>query len=154
MSSWLVKSESSVYSIDRLKRDGITAWDGVRNYQARNNLKAMKRGDQVLFYHSSNEPLGIVGLATVVREAYPDELQFDRKSDYYDPKATQDKPTWFSPDLKFAGKFSAPLELARLRADRRLAGMALLQKGSRLSVQPVSDKHLNYILEMAGPLEK
>ena len=146
MTIWLVKSESSVYSIEDLERDGITAWDGVRNYQARNYLNAMEVADKVLFYHSVDKPIGIAGIAKVIKKAYPDRLQFDKKSDYFDPTALKQNPRWFCPDLGFHQKFETIIELDKLKADSKLKGLVLLQKGSRLSVQPVSDKHYKYIL--------
>lgn len=149
MAFWLVKSEPDVYSIDDLRRDRVTHWHGVRNYQARNNLRAMRRGDQVLFYASVIDPVGIAGLAEVHKEAYPDPSQFERKSEYYDPKARQEAPRWFCPDLVFVQKFPAVLETKAIREMSGLKGLALLQKGSRLSVQPVSAAHFEILLRAA-----
>lgn len=149
MAYWLVKSEADDYSIEQLERDRTTEWTGVRNYQARNYLREMKRGEQILFYHSNSEPTGIVGLARVDREAQPDALQFDRKSDYFDPKATTDAPRWFCPRIAFVQRFPAVLELSSLREVAALKDMVLLRRGSRLSVQPVGIKEFEAILKLA-----
>ncbi|MCL4140439.1 UNVERIFIED_CONTAM: hypothetical protein GTU68_014156 [Idotea baltica] len=150
MNYWLVKTEPNKYSIDDLKKDKTTAWDEVRNYQARNFLTSMKKGDQVIVYHSNAKPPGIVGLATVTKEAYPDELQFDKKSNYFDPKATKESPRWFSPDLKFKKKFAELVPLDDLRGEKKLANMKLLQKGSRLSVIPVTEAEFDHVLKIAS----
>lgn len=145
MASWLIKSEPEVYSIDDLKRDGKTGWEGVRNYQARNFMKDMKVGDTVLFYHSSCDEPGIYGIATVSKTAFPDPLQFDPKSEYYDEAATKAEPRWMAVELKFNKKLTNPLLLDRIRSIKALKNMKLLQKGSRLSVQPVSLLELDAI---------
>jgi predicted RNA-binding protein with PUA-like domain len=150
MSSWLVKTEPDVYSIDDLARDKVTDWTCVRNYQARNLLVEMKVGDDVLIYHSNAEPSGIVGLARVAREARPDKTQFDPKSDYFDPKATRESPRWFCPDLKFVRKFPRQIPLDELRKCKALDGFALLQRGTRLSVIPVSPHHAKVIQTMVS----
>jgi len=146
MAYWLVKSEPGTYSIDDLKREKKTCWDGVRNYQARNFLREMKKGEKVLFYHSVTEPVGVAGVATVAREAYPDPTQFDKKSNYYDAKSSLENPRWSSPDLRFENKFSEVLLLKDLRHIKSLEKMELLRKGSRLSVQPVTKKEFDAIL--------
>jgi len=146
---WLVKSEPGTYSIDDLERDGTTCWEGVRNYQARNFLREMKVGDRLLFYHSNAAPPAIVGLAEVVREAYPDHFAWDVKSPYYDPRSTKDAPVWFMVDVGFVERFARPLPLPELREDPALEGMELLRRGSRLSVQPVSKEHFDHILKLA-----
>lgn len=148
MQFWLIKAEASAYSIEDFEREGVTAWTGVRNYQARNFLKQMKRGDQVLFYHSVEEPSGIVGLAKVKREAYPDATQFDKRSEYFDPKASKDNPRWFSPDIEFVKRFAKALPAAALREQRGLSKMLLLQRGSRLSVQPVGVSEFKLISKL------
>jgi len=136
---WLFKSEPDSYSIHDLVRDGRTAWDGVRNYQARNLLRDEVRvGDGVLFYHSSCTPPAVAGTCTVVRASYPDPTQFDPRSPYHDARATRDAPRWFVVDIEPERVFSEPLPLAELRAMKALDGMVLLQRGSRLSVQPVT----------------
>ena len=138
---WLVKSEPNVFSFDDLvaspKR--TTCWDGVRNYQARNFMRDdMKRGDLVFFYHSNAEPTAIVGVAEVVREAYPDSTAFDPKDPHFDPKSRANAPTWVMVDIRGVEKLKRSLSLDDLRGLQGLEKMALLQKGSRLSVQPVS----------------
>jgi predicted RNA-binding protein with PUA-like domain len=148
---WLMKSEPSVFSIDDLERAGPTAWEGVRNYQARNLLRDdVKVGDDVLFYHSSAEPAGVAGIAKVVRAAYPDPSQFDRKSEYHDPKATRDAPRWFVVDVKFVRKFANVVPLAALKANPALAEMLVTKQGSRLSVQPVTAREFAAVVAMAG----
>lgn len=146
MNFWLVKSEPSVYSIDDLKRDGQTHWDGVRNYQARNFLRdGMKQGDSVLFYHSNAIPPAIVGLARVCREAYPDHTAQDQKNPHYDPNATPDNPIWVMVNIEFVEKFPQPITLAMLRDDPALAGLPLTQRGTRLSVMPIPEAHFRQI---------
>lgn len=149
MAYWLVKTEPTTYSIDDLKRDKKTHWHGVRNYQARNFLQKMEVGDTVLFYHSVVEPVGVVGIATVVKRAYPDPSQFEKKSEYFDPAARPDKPRWFCPDLGFKRKFAGTVSLKSLRELPGLSKMVLLQKGSRLSVQPVTEKEFEIIMKEA-----
>lgn len=146
---WLMKTEPSVYSIDDLKRTKTGPWEGVRNYQARNFMRdKMRAGDAVLFYHSNAEPPGIVGLARVHRTGYPDHFAWDKKSKYYDPKSTEAKPMWFMVDVEFVEKFPTIISLDTLKADPALAGMMVIQKGSRLSVQPVDKKHYDHICNM------
>ena len=145
---WLMKSEPDTFSIDDLARKKVSGWDGVRNYQARNFMKEMKVGDQVLFYHSSVQPPGVAGVAEVCRTAYPDPSQFDPKSGYYDPKAAPDRPIWYQVDVRFARKLPRLLPLDELRGVPALAEM-LLFKRSRLSVQPVAPEHWKIILERA-----
>jgi predicted RNA-binding protein with PUA-like domain len=147
-----MKSEPDCFSIDDLANapHKTTCWDGVRNYQARNFMRdEMKKGDWVLYYHSNAEPSGIAGLATVVKEAYPDVTAFDPSNPHYDPKSRQESPTWFMVDIKFKKKFKNLLALPQLRNQPELAGMALLQKGSRLSVQPLSEEHFQIVLRLA-----
>ncbi len=150
MSYWLVKTEPSVYSIDDLQKDKVTPWDEVRNYQARNNLREMKKGDQVLIYHSNAEPPCIAGLGKVAKEAYPDASQFNKRSKYYDEKATKENPRWFSPDIQFVKKFKEILSLQDIKSDKKLAKMVLTQRGSRLSVQPVTKSEFDHILKVVG----
>ena len=135
---WLMKSEPDVYSIDDLARDRKSAWEGVRNYQARNHLRAMKVGDLAFFHHSSADPPGIAGIARVSREAYPDPSQFDAKSDYYDAKSKRDDPRWSLVEIEFVRKLDRLLPMDELRGIPELRDMALLQRGQRLSVQPVT----------------
>ena len=150
MATWLVKTEPDVFSIDDFDRAKVTDWNGVRNYQARNFLMSMEEGDDVLIYHSNAEPPGVVGLATVHAKASPDKTQFDPSSEYFDSKASTANPRWFCPDLKFVRKFARQIPLDELRRTRALEGLTLLQKGSRLSVIPVSDKHFDTIVKMAS----
>lgn len=148
MRYWLMKTEPESFSIDDLQRLKKDAWTGVRNYQARNFMKEMKAGDLVLIYHSSTQPPGVAGLAKVVAEAHPDETQFDRKSPYFDPQATKEKPRWHCVDVGFVKKFPKLLPLEKLRALKALKGMMLLERGSRLSVQPVSEKEYATIIKL------
>lgn len=149
MRYWLMKSEPDAYSFDDLARDKTTAWNGVRNYQARNFMRdQMQLGDQVFFYHSNCEEPGIVGIAEVSKLAYPDESQFDRKSDYYDPESKRDDPRWLNVDIRFVKKIG-PLSLSELRKQKALAGMRILQRGNRLSVTPVDPAEWKYILRLA-----
>ena len=142
MNYWLMKTEPSTYSIDNLIEDGITQWEGVRNYQARNFMRDdMKIGDKVLFYHSNATPPGIVGLAEVCRESYPDYFAWDLDSKYFDPKSPEDKPIWMMVDVKFIKKFKQIIPLEQLKETASLDGMLVIKKGSRLSVQPVEKKH-------------
>ena len=146
---WLMKSEPDVYSIDDLERDGSTCWEGVRNYKARNNMQAMSTGDEVLFYHSNAKPPGVVGIARVCREAYPDHYQFDRKSKYFDPKSSEEKPRWHMVDVEFVAKAKEPVGLPEIKEDARLADMELVRYG-RLSVQSVKKAEFDHVKRMAG----
>lgn len=153
MAYWLFKSEPETYSFDDLmaEADRTTGWDGVRNYQARNFLRdAIKLGDGVLFYHSNAKPPAIAGIAEVVREGHADPTAFDPESQYYDPKSKPDAPTWFQVSIKGVRAVDPPLSLPGLREVPELAGMELLRKGSRLSVQPVSEAEWKTILKLAG----
>lgn len=147
---WLLKTEPELFSIDDLERLGTAPWDGVRAYMARNNLQAMKVGERAFFYHSSTEPKGVVGICEIVREAYPDHTAFDPESKYYDPKSDPEAPRWFMPDMRFVQKFARIIELSELRATPGLENMTLLQRGMRLSVQPVTDEEWRIICELAG----
>ncbi|MFA5854375.1 MAG: EVE domain-containing protein [Patescibacteria group bacterium] len=149
MRYWLMKTEPDAFSIDDLKRLKKDAWSGVRNYQARNFMKEMRVGDAVLFYHSSTIPPGVAGLAKVVAEAHPDETQFEKKSQYFDPKATKTKPIWHCVDVGFVKKFPRLISLDELRSMKALKDMVLLERGSRLSVQPVTEKEFEAILKVA-----
>lgn len=149
---WLMKSEPDCFSIDDLAAapNQTTYWDGVRNYQARNFMRdEMKRGDLVLFYHSNSEPPGIAGLAIVVRESYPDFTSFDPQHEHFDARTKQSNPTWMMVDIKFKRKFKRLLTLSELKEVAALDGMVLLQKGSRLSVQPVTESQFNCVLKLA-----
>ena len=152
MTHWLLKSEPDVFSFDDLtKAPGrTTAWDGVRNYQARNFMRDdMKPGDPVLFYHSSTQPPGVVGVAEVASAPYPDPAQFDPASNYYDAKATDNAPRWFVVDVKAVEKLPRPVTLSELKKDPRLTDMRLVQRGNRLSVMPVTAAEFGVVLELA-----
>ncbi|KAF9328146.1 hypothetical protein BG006_008631 [Podila minutissima] len=149
-SVWLMKSEPDTFSIDALinSPDSTSHWDGVRNHEAKNLMKnLMKVGDRVLFYHSNTKEPGIVALAEIVREGYPDHTAFDPKSEYYDEKSTKEDPRWFMVDVKFTRKFKRIVTLKELQQykDKELSGMKLLNRG-RLSVQPVTDQEMDFIL--------
>lgn len=148
-SYWLMKSEPNVFSIWDLAACGITGWDGVRNYQARNYLRnAIKVGDSVLFYNSNARPSGISGLAEVVKSGYPDDTAFDPNNLHYDPKSDPAKPTWYRVDLKFVKAFPSVIPIQTLRKTPGLQNMALFRNG-RLSVQPVTKKEWKIILQLA-----
>lgn len=147
MQYWLMKSEPSEYSIDHLKRDKVEHWDGVRNYQARNMMRdQMKIGDLAFLYHSNCDEIGIVGVMTVHKESYPDHTAFDPKDKHYDPKSDPDKPRWFMVDVKYKRKMKRVISLQELRETKGLEDMALVRKGNRLSVMPVSEDEWNLIL--------
>ncbi len=147
---WLMKSEPDVYSIDDLKRDKSTSWEGVRNYQARNFMRDdMKVGDEVLFYHSNTKPPGIAGIAKVVKAGYPDHFAFNESHKYFDPKSKEDNPTWIMVDVGFVRKFKQVIPLDALKADEKLEGMLVIRKGQRLSVQPVETVHFRRVLKLA-----
>ena len=149
MNHWLMKSEPDAFSIDDLKRRKQEAWDGVRNYQARNFMRdGMRPGDKVFFYHSNCAVPGIVGIAEVATDAYPDPSQFDPKSKYFDPGSSRDNPRWMLVDVKFVKKLKRTISLDEMKADPALADMPLLRKGNRLSVMPVDAAHWKYILAL------
>ena len=149
MNYWLMKSEPDVFSITTLKNKKKSGWDGVRNYQARNFMRDnMKKGDLILFYHSSCDIPGVAGLAKVSLESHPDPTQFDSASDYYDPKSTKENPRWFMVEVEFVEKFSEIITLQTIKSIKALEKMPLVQKGSRLSINPVSEKEFQTILEL------
>ena len=152
MSFWLLKSEPEVFSIDDLARSSrkTTCWDGVRNYQARNFLRAMQVGDRAFFYHSNCAEPGIVGIVAIVREAYPDPTAFDRRDPHYDAKSDRRDPTWYMVDVKLERKLERSISLTELkaRANGALAGLLLLRRGNRLSVLPVDERHWNRIVAL------
>jgi len=153
MNYWLIKSEPDAFSIDDLrnmpgKKDH---WDGIRNYQARNMMRDdMKKGDMAFFYHSSCPVPGIVGTVEIVREAYDDHTALDPKSNYYDPKATEENPRWCMVDVKYRKKFKQIITLAALKQNKKLSEMTLLKKGNRLSIMPVSASEWKWILAMTA----
>ncbi len=145
-----MKSEPNVYSIDHLQKDGTIWWEGIRNYQARNFMRDdMKVGDAVLFYHSNANPPGIAGLATICKEAYPDHFALDKKSNYFCKKSSPEKNVWCMVDVKFVKKFKNLISLPTLKETKELEDMKVVQKGSRLSIQPVEKKHYDFILKLA-----
>jgi predicted RNA-binding protein with PUA-like domain len=148
---WLVKSEPDVFSYDDLAASPrrTTHWDGVRNFAARNHLQAMKKGDLVFFYHSMAAPAAIVGIAEVVREAYPDHSALDPKDPHFDPKSKSEKPTWFMVDLKAVEKLPRPVSLDEIKKTKGLEKMALVRIG-RLSVSPVTPAEYRTIRKLAG----
>jgi len=148
MAFWLMKTEPSYFSIDDLKRQKISMWDGVRNYQARNFMRAMKKGDTVLVYHSNKAPVGIAGIAEIVRVAYPDPTQFDVANEHHDKKATLETPRWDAVNIRFVKKFKQVLTLHELKNDPHFETMPVTQKGSRLSVQPVSEHHFKRVYKL------
>lgn len=149
MNYWLMKSEPEEFSIDDLARRKSEPWNGVRNYQARNYMRdGMKIGDGVLFYHSNCEVPGIVGLARISRSAYPDPTQFEARSEYFDPTSNADAPRWLVVDLKFVRKLKRKVPLAELKNARELGELALVRRGNRLSVMPVSKAQWEFILNL------
>ena len=152
MAYWLFKSEPKVYSFRDLlaEPDQTTGWDGVRNYQARNFLRdQVKLGDGVLFYHSNADPPCVAGIAEVVREGHPDPTAFDAGSDHFDPRSNPKDPTWYQVSIKAVRAIDPPLGLPELGTVAELAGMELLRKGSRLSIQPVTRAEWDTILKLA-----
>lgn len=146
---WLVKTEPETYSIDDLARDRRTWWEGVRNYQARNLMRdSMRVGDEVIVYHSNADPPAAVGLARVSRPAAADATALDPRSDQFDPKATPAEPIWLCVELEFVERFSRPVPLAEIRATAGLERLPLLQKGQRLSVQPVGGREFAVLVRL------
>ena len=151
MAYWLMKTEPSAYSIDDLEREGVTHWEGVRNYQARNFMRDdMRIGDVVLVYHSNINPAGVVGSGRIVREAYPDHFAWNLESKYFDKRSTPAKPLWFMVDVAFAARFSTVVTLQQIKEDPALAGITVAKRGSRLSIQPVQEAHFRHISKLGG----
>ena len=150
MNYWLMKSEPDCYSIDDLKKDKVTMWDGTRNYQVRNMMRDdMRVGDLVLFYHSNaGSENGVVGVMKVVKKAYPDPTQFDPKSDHPDPKSDPENPRWLCVDVRFVEKLPHLVSLSEIKLDPAFTGMPLVKKGNRLSVFPVNKKHFDKIIAL------
>jgi predicted RNA-binding protein with PUA-like domain len=153
MNYWLFKSEGACYSIDDFKKDKKTAWEGVRNFQARNfMMKDMCIGDSIFFYHSNGKgenPTGIYGLGKVVSYSHPDESQFNTQDEHYDKKSKKENPTWHCVDISFVKKFKEPIALSYIKIDPSLFGIRVAQVGSRLSIQPVSQKHGEYLISIS-----
>jgi predicted RNA-binding protein with PUA-like domain len=150
MAFWLVKSEPDVYGIEDMRREHIGVWDGVRNYQARNYLKAMKTGDYAFFYHSNAKPPGIIGLVQVAVENIPDPTQFDPKSEYFDPKSTPDSPRWHTVKFQFIEALPEIISLDRLREEFDPDDLWLVRRGTRLSVIPVEIPIADRILKLGN----
>lgn len=149
MNFWLMKCEPSAYTIEDLERDGTTSWEGVRNYQARNFMRdEMKMGDRVLYYASNADPSGVTGVAEIVREAYPDHFALEKGHDYFDEKSSRDNPRWYMVDIGFVEKFDEIVPLAEMKDNPRLSGMGVVQRGNRLSVQPVARKEYEEVLRL------
>lgn len=149
MSNWLVKTEPDAYSLEDLKKEGTTRWDGIRNYQARNFMRdQMQVGDLVFIYHSSCKVPAVVGIAKVVKEAYPDPAQFDASSKYFDEKSTEDNPRWVCVDIAYQATLTKPVTLKQIKADEAITELAL-KKSGRLSVMPVSDADWQQIISLA-----
>ena len=146
MNYWLIKSEPDCYSIDDLKKDKKIPWNGVRNYQARNYMRDhMKLGDVALFYHSSTKLTGIYGVAKVVSKPHADVSATDPKDEHFDPKSTKEKPVWVLVDVSYIETFQRLVSIEEMRSHEELEAMVLLQKGSSLSVSPVTKKEFEYI---------
>jgi predicted RNA-binding protein with PUA-like domain len=146
---WLMKCEPSAYSISNLARDGDTSWEGVRNFQARNFMRDdMSLGDPVLFYASNADPSGVSGLATITRTSYPDDFAWKKGHKYFDARSTKAAPTWFMVNVGFVEEFAATIPLSTLKATKSLEGMKVVQKGSRLSVQPVTKKEYDIVVRL------
>lgn len=151
MNHWLIKSEPDEFSIDDLQRVGREAWTGVRNYQARNFMwRDMRPGDLALFYHSNAKPPGVAGVARVVGEPYPDPTQFRPESDYFDPKATEERPRWWLVDFEFVSKFPKMVSLETLKGDADLLAMHVCQRGTRLSITPVESGHFRRVCRLGA----
>jgi predicted RNA-binding protein with PUA-like domain len=149
MNHWLMKSEPDTFSIDDLERVGAECWNGVRNYQARNMIRdEIHTGDLAFFYHSSCQVPALVGIMEIIRNAYPDPTAFDALSPYYDPKSTVANPRWYMVDVRFVRKLKRPITLQELKTHSRLEDLALLRRGNRLSVMPVSAQQWTYILSL------
>lgn len=150
---WLIKSEPDAFSFDNLKKskNQTTCWDGVRNYQARNYLRdEMKKGNEVLFYHSGYDGLAVMGICEVVKEGYPDPTQFDPDNDHYDPKADPKNPTWMMVDIRFVKEFKTPVTLDSIKINPKLKNMKLIARGNRLSVMPVTKEEFEEIEKMGN----
>ncbi|WP_417730057.1 EVE domain-containing protein [Rosistilla oblonga] len=152
MKYWLMKTEPGTYSIEDLAKEKrkTTCWEGVRNYQARNMMRDdFKKGDRVLFYHSGGKDPAVVGTAKIAKGAYPDHFAWDSGSNYYDPKSSPENPRWFMVDVQLDKAFEQPVTLSQMRNEPQLEQMELLRKGSRLSVQPVTESEFEVVLKMA-----
>lgn len=150
---WLMKCEPDAYTIDDLERDGQTSWEGVRNYQARNFMRDdMQEGDAVLFYASNADPSGVTGLATIARAGYPDHLAWKKGHKYFDAASTKDKPVWYMVDIAFVENFHGTVSLETLKSTPGLEQMKVVQKGSRLSVQPATKAEYDIVAKLGRKL--
>jgi len=149
---WIMKCEPSVYSIDDLKRDGETTWEGVRNYQARNFINQMARGDRAFFYHSNATPPGIAGVMTIVSEPYPDLTALDPEHRYYEPASTPENPRWASITVSYESTFSSLISIDQLRGYSELSDLMILRKGNRLSVTPITKEAFDLIMNLGTPV--
>jgi predicted RNA-binding protein with PUA-like domain len=153
MRYWLLKSEPDVFGFHHLKKckKQTEPWNGIRNYQARNFMRDdMKVGDLALFYHSNATPPGVAGIVRISKEAYPDDLQFDSKSKYFDPKSKPDDPRWVMVDVTLEAEFKTFVTLEQIREDPRLADLLILRRGNRLSITPVEAKHFKHLCKLGG----
>ena len=148
MNHWLMKSEPDVFSIDDLKRVKVEPWNGVRNYQARNFIREMRKGDGVLVYHSSCAVPGVAGLATIASAPYPDPSQFDPKSEYFDAGSDRGDPRWTLVDVRYQRKLKRVITLDEIKSQPKLGDFALTRRGNRLSVLPVTAAQWDMILEL------
>jgi predicted RNA-binding protein with PUA-like domain len=148
MKYWLMKCEPAAYTIDDLKRDRTTSWEGVRNYQARNFMREMEVGDKVLFYASNADPSGVTGLAEVSREAYSDPFATKKGHQYQDPKATAENPIWVMVDIRHVATFRETIPLETLKQTPGLEEMMVTKKGSRLSIQPVTKDEYTIVTKL------
>lgn len=147
---WLLKTEPGCYSLDDLEKDRTTLWTGIRNYQARNFLKEVEPGDTCLFYHSSVEPPCAVGTCVITKAAVPDPTQFDPTDEHFDADSPQDDPRWMAPEVTFERTFAQPVTISAMRANAKLGKMKLLEKGSRLSVLPVTKEEFEEVVRMGA----
>ena len=146
-----MKSEPDEFSFEQLKKDKTTLWSGIRNYQARNfMMKEMAKGNQILFYHSNTKPPGVIGLAKVSKEAVPDPTAFDKNSEYYDAKSNKENPRWFCVEIKHYKAFKSYVSLNDIKSTPSLKDMKVVQRGMRLSIQPVTKKEFDQICKMGG----
>ena len=150
MAHWLMKTEPATFGLAHLKqrKNQTEHWDGVRNFQARNFMREMRRGDEAFFYHSSCAVPGIAAIVEIVREAYPDFSAWDPESPYHDPRSTPEKPYWYMVDVRLKRELAQPITLATLKQQKALAGMRLLARGNRLSVMPISAQEWRAILAL------
>jgi predicted RNA-binding protein with PUA-like domain len=151
---FILKSEESCYSIDDMQKDKKSLWTGIRNYQARNFMRDMKVGDKALFYHSSLVNIGVAGVVTITKAAQADPTAFDAKDDHFDPKSTKENPIWLAPEVSFTKKFKRIVSLPEIKIRPDLASISVAQKGSRLSVLPLSKTHFDIIINLGDTLAK